>query len=270
MDAKALLPMKAEGLTSRAMESWLSGERSRRIMVVPFGGPLPGGKAGLDIDGEEFDADTDIYGPYPALRSSPDRLVDWHHDNDRRVPASVHSMKGAIIGKIILDDGPSVLTGDDGADYEGVAADFWANAGEQRLALIRALSRRGATIYGSSQALYKKATGSHIDEWPIYRHTLSTSPQNTYAVVPTLKAILTADGFHIDEIGWPATKAALLGFGDLPGDLRETLAAMPGDPAASKAGRELSARNYAQLRELLDSLTATVEAMVEKYRAGEN
>jgi hypothetical protein len=230
---KSMTEMKAEALTPKALESWLAGERSRRIMVVPFGGPLPGGKAGLDLDYEYFDDATDLYGPFPALKRTRERLVDWHHDDDTGVPSYVPTMKGTILGRINLDEGPSTLRTDDG-DYEGVAADFWAKAGEQRLALVKALQKRGAAIYGSSQAV-KGAThvedDGHIALWPLYRHTLSTSPQNIYAVVPPLKAVLTAD-LPFDDVGAAALRAALSSLDDLGPDLRATLGCGPGKRAA--------------------------------------
>lgn len=230
---KAMAELKAAPLTSKELESWLAGERSRRLMVIPFGGPLPGGKSGLDLDGDYFDDTSDLYGPFPFLRSNRERIVDWHHDQDEGVPDRVPSMKGAILGRIVLDEGPSTLTADDG-DYEGVAADFWAKAGEKRLSLIKALQSRGAAIYGSSQAIssaIRKASDGHIEQWPVIRHTISTSPQNIYAVVPSLKAVLTAD-LPFDEVGVSALRAALAGLEDLGSDLRETLRESAGDPAA--------------------------------------
>ncbi len=259
--ARLLVPktwseVKAEGLTARRLDAWLAGEISRRVMVVPFGGPLPGGKAGLDLDGEYFDEETDLYGPYPALRRTRERLVDWHHDDDQGVPKSVPSMKGAILGHIVLDEGPSTLKAEDG-DYEGVAADFWARAGEKRLALVKALQTRGAHIFGSSQAVIggvRKAADGHIEQWPIYRHTLSTSPQNTWAVVPPLKALLTAD--FPSDVGIAAFQAALVGLNDT---LRSGASLSSGGSGfrstgggSGKAGRVLSRKNEALVAEIAD------------------
>src|ERR1700682_4459258 len=88
---KADFDMKAELLTEHRTKLWLDGEMGRRILVVPFSGQLPGGKAGLDLDGEYFDAASDLYGPaedFPALHASPWRFMDWHHD-DSKVPSKV-------------------------------------------------------------------------------------------------------------------------------------------------------------------------------------
>lgn len=200
---KALGEMKAEPLDASHLDSWLAGKTPRRMLLLPFGGPLPGGKSGLDLDAEYFDMDTDYYGPFPSLRASRDRLVDWHHGQD-----PTGTMKGAILGKAVFDEKP---------EADGLWADFWANAGEQRRSLVAALERRGVPLYGSSEAIpwaVKKASDGHIDVWPIIRHTITTSPQNTRAVVPPLKAILTAGLTH-GSLTQDAVSAALLGISDL-------------------------------------------------------
>lgn len=246
--------VKAEGLTEKELDAWLAGERSRRILVIPFGGPLPGGKAGLDLDGEYFDADTDLYGPFAGLRASRERLVDWHHDDDG-VPEGMSRMKGAILGKIVLDEDPSTLTTDDG-DFDGVLADFWANAGERRVQLIRDLQRRKVPLYGSSQAVAKavrKDPDGHIALWPLYRHTITTSPQNTYAVVPPLKAVLEAASTN-DDVGLAALKAALVGIEDLGSDLLAT--SLGGEQAATD--RRLS-EAIREAERLLPHLVAQIE-----------
>lgn len=196
--------MKAEPLEGSALDSWLAGKIPRRLLMVPFGGPLPGGKAGLDLDGEYFDADSDLFGPYPTLRSSRDRLVDWHHDND---PTQV--MKGAILGRVTMDAAP---------EADGLWADFWVNAGEKRKALIASLERRGVALYGSSQAIpaaVRKAGDGHIEVWPVIRHTITTSPQNTLAIVPALKALLTS-GLPSEATSKAALEAAVLGMDEGP------------------------------------------------------
>jgi len=196
--------LKAEPLDGSALDSWLAGKIPRRLLMVPFGGPLPGGKAGLDLDGEYFDGDTDLFGPFPTLRTTRDRLVDWHHDND---PTQV--MKGAILGRVTMDQVP---------ESEGLWADFWVNAGEKRKALIATLERRGVALYGSSQAIpaaVRKAGDGHIEVWPVIRHTITTSPQNTLAIMPALKALLTS-GLPSEATSKAALEAAVLGMDEGP------------------------------------------------------
>ena len=100
---KTLVEIKAEPMDAGRLDRWLKGEIPRRKLVLPFTGPLPGGKAGLDLDGEYFDAETDWIGPFPALRKSRERLVDWHHDMD---PSPQGSMKGVVLGREVLDAEP--------------------------------------------------------------------------------------------------------------------------------------------------------------------
>jgi len=243
-------PMKAEDLTPSDMDRWLAGERSRRILVVPFGGPLPGGKAGLDIDGEYFDEETDLYGHHAGLRRSRERLVDWHHDLLHGDPTGV--MKGAILGRIVLDAGP---------EDDGVWADFWANAGERRRELLAALEARGVPLYGSSQAFgpdVRRAQSGHIEVWPIIRHTITTSPQNTFAVVPPLKAVL-ATAASLDALSIPAVHAAMFGV-DVDDPLR-TLSEGPGN-APGKAGDVLSDQDRAALSRALDDLEGVLHGRV--------
>ena len=243
--SKAFAEMKAEPMEAPQLDRWLEGKVPRRVLVVPFGGPLPGGKAGLDLDGEYFDDETDLYGPYPALRRSRERLVDWHHDND---PTGL--MKGAVLGRVVLDDKP---------EDAGVWADFWANAGEQRRRLVADLERRGAALYGSSQAVagsVRKAADGHIEMWPLVRHTITTSPQNTYAVVPPLKALLAAD-YPSDALTAAAIMAAAAGPGAPPSSgprsRRGGASSRGGGDGPGKARR---AEQEAELAELARALIA--------------
>src|SRR4029077_2124999 len=116
---------------------------------------------------------TDLYGPFPALRRTRERLGDWHHDDwgVARGLSPVHpeGMKGAILGRIIMDEEPGSLTDADGTEYDGILADFWAKVGEDRRALIRDLQRRHVPLYGSTQAVKgatRTAEDGHIELWP--------------------------------------------------------------------------------------------------------
>jgi hypothetical protein len=229
--------IKAEPLSTSQLDRWLAGRTPRRVLVVPFGGPIPSPKAprGVDLDGEWFSERTDLTGDYAVLRASRVRLVDWHHGVD-----PVGKMKGAILGRIVLDEN---------AEDDGYWADFWANAGEKRLALVKRLEERGAALYGSSRAANKAAdpdTGE-ITYWPLIRHTITTSPQNILAVVPPIKAVL--DHPDLAEQPADALRALLAGLAD---DLTQP---HPGPRRSDdvKAGRVLSARN---LSALLDALAA--------------
>lgn len=240
--------LKAEQLSTPQLDRWLGGRMPRRVLVIPFGGPIPSPKAprGVDLDGEWFSERTDLTGDYPALKTSRTRLVDWHHDVD-----PTGRMKGAILGRVVLDER---------AEDDGYWADFWANAGEKRLALVKRLEERGAALYGSSQAASKAAdpdTGE-ITYWPLIRHTITTSPQNILAVVPPIKAVLGHP--NLDEQPAEALRALLVGVLD---DLGPTPHATLRRERDAKAGRVLSARNYRALLDALAAFDVATEAMRE-------
>ncbi len=276
--------LKAEPFDTAKYERWLMGKIPRRILVAPFYGSLkatvfglPEDGKGRDLDGEFFHPGTDFVGPYPTLKASRIRAVDWHHTT---FAAATHedpiggAMKGAIIGHLVLDD----ATEDD-----GLWADFWANAGEKRRKLIADLESRGSTIYGSSQPVKGgtvRGEAGAIDVWPIQYHTLSTSPQNLLAVVPPLKAVLAADTLSIDEIPADALKALLVGL-DVPtaelllgsADAAVTASALSGSDVV-KSGRVLSAQTIADLERVIalaeQELPGLIRALFARSRPQEN
>lgn len=269
-EGKATGELKAEPFSTSQYDRWLAGKIPRRILMLPYGGPIPSKASplGVDVDGEWFDDDTDYFGGHKALLATRERLTDWHHDR----PPAGDPMKGAIIGTSIFDDKAETVT-IDGHDYTGRWADFWANAGEKRRELVAALERRAVPLYASSQAAYsRKAASGHIDVWPVIRNTISTSPQNTYAVVPPIKALLTAPS--LDEIPADALKALLVGLDAttlelLTGsaDAAVTASAQPGSDGV-KAGRVLSRQTIADLERVLDlaerELPALIRAIVAR------
>ena len=60
----------------------------------------------------------------------------------------------------------------------------------------------------------KRSKSGHIEVWPIIRHTITTSPQNTWAAVPSLKAWLSDPETNLGDIDQDALKAYLVGFDD--------------------------------------------------------
>jgi hypothetical protein len=213
-----------------------------RLLAIPFTGPI----AGRDMDRQRFTPNTNIY---PKLLE--ERLVDWHHRKDPY-------MKGTIFGKAILDDEP---------EDDGWWVEVWLNHGEKRLSTIRRLAdeaeRRGTgvQIWGSSEALWSKANADgEITEWPYWRQTLSTSPQNTHSVArPAMKAVL--EGFDTAGIAVDDRLRSFVADLDALGvDLRSTSL---GEDAA-KAGRVLANRNEKRLREAIAALTE-VMAELDKY-----
>ena len=240
---------KAEPLDPDQTEAWFAGKIPRRLLAIPFSGPidLPGTK-GRDLDMEFFDEHTDIKADW-----FDERPVDWHHSQD-----PTGRLNGVLIGKA------KNLS----MDSDGWWVDLWLNAGEKRLSLIQKLNEKGAELFGSSYAypnLVKRSKG-HIDVWPYMMQTLSTSPQNTHSVL-TAKAVL--DAFDHADISTEVALKAMLAELD---NLRD-LDANPTGEAAAKAGRELSGANLKELEdwlEVLDSITSRAKDLRDRVRTKYN
>ncbi len=258
--------LKAEAFTSKQYDRWMNGEIGRRILPVPFWGPIPDPKGlvkGYDLDAEFFDGTTDLFGPFPGLRASRWREIDWHHD-DSGVPSKrvggPASMKGVLIGEMEMDADP---------EEDGLWADWWIKRGQARRDLVARrvaeIERRGEPLYNSTQAVFKrKADNGHIDVWPLYRNTVTTAPQNTLAVIPPLKGLL--DEITTSDLSSEALSALLVGLDALRTDLAETSAGQDpdtGDPLA-KAGRVLSTSNEREIRSRLVGLREAIDAF-EQY-----
>ena len=214
---KGLLPIKAQPMDDEEWTAFFAGRKPMRLLAIPFGGPIPSPKSakGVDLDGEWFDEDTDIYGTIRGLRETRERLVDWHHGRD-----VTGVMRRVTIAKSILDPSP---------EEDGWWSEVWIKLGEKRVALIEQLKQRGAQLFGSSEAAYKKADpDGHIKVWPMVLQTLTTSPQNTYSVLRPSKAMLD----EIEPVD-PALRRVLEDLEALGDDLTPTLRG----EVAAKAGR---------------------------------
>lgn len=240
-DGKAFLPMKAEPLRDTELADWFSGKRPRRLLAIPFGGPIPSTDGrGRDLDGEFFDADTDIKPEW--FRERP---IDWHHSKD---PTGV--MNGVLLGKAT----------DLSMESDGWWVNTWMQAGEKRLRLVEELVSRGAPLRGSSWAypqLIKRGKAGHIDVWPFMVETLSTSPQNDRSTFSSAKAAL--DLFTLSEIPLDERFRALLADLGNPGTDPD-LTPFTGDGWA-KAGRVISTKNEQQLQGAIDAIQACLDDM---------
>ena len=193
----------------RPLKATLLDDDAFRLLAIPFGGPIPSPHSpiGVDLDGEWFDAQTDI---------EPDRLkarpVDWHHRHDG-------VMKADTIAKAV----------DPEMDEDGWWVTVWLDHGAKRLGLIKRLAEAGAQLFGSSEADpagVVKASNGRIERWPYIAQALTTSPQNTFSVARPLKATVTR----------PLHEAMTR---DLSADLRQTYRRLAGGDDAAKARRVL-------------------------------
>lgn len=206
----------------RELKASLLDDDAFRLLAFPFTGPIPHPRnvRGVDLDAEWFDERTDIKPDW--LKARP---VDWHHGKDPLgimgysnvgddMPAPLEGR--AVIGKAIEPE----------MDEHGWWVKVWLQAGDTRVRLIKALQDRGAQLFGSSETIGElarvdKASG-HIELWPYWRQTLSTSPQNTHSVLRPLKASL-ADAmrdasYTPSDAFWADLTAEL---SDLQTDLRD-------------------------------------------------
>ncbi len=262
MTDKALLPVKAQLMDEDEEAAWFAGRVPRRLLAIPFGGPIPSAKSkiGVDLDDQWFDEQTDIYGPYPGLRRSRERLVDFMHayqppspryGDKARNPATGADglMAGVILGKSILDPDP---------DEDGWWVDFWFEQGNRRVAMVQALARRGAQLFGSTQPIGKAVIepDGHIAVWPYWLQTIGTVAQNTYssfrpkAVLDQVETLLQDGPNH---------------WSDIEDALRSVMPSLQVPPIGAeleaKAGRVLSATNQADLLAALDALRTGLDSL---------
>lgn len=246
---KSLVPVKAQALDDDAQKAWFAGKIPRRLLAIPFSGPIPSAKAprGADYDGEYFDEHTDIFGGVRALMQNRERLTDFSHafaPPDHRYGDPGQIMAGHVIGKSILDPDP---------DEDGWWVDLWFNIGDKRVKMIEALAARGRQLFGSTQPVPGKSqrdpkNPAHITVWPYVLQTISPAPSNTHSAFLPAKSML--DEAERSGIAMSLAMAELLGeMRDLDADLRST--SLAGDDGA-KTGRELTPDDTEALRELAD------------------
>ena len=249
-EPKAVLPVKAQVMDTDELEAWFEGKIPRRILSLPFGGPIPSAKSalGVDLDGEWFGPELDPYGPHKALRETRDRLVDFHHSY--APPGAGYGdptgvMRGVILGKSVLDPEP---------EEDGYWSDIWLKYGEKRLALVKSLIKRGGQLFGSSQpagGVVKDRQTGEIKVWPHLLQTLSPSPQNTLSVLRPKAALDLIDStFPVHH----ALKAFVADLDNLGADLSLTSQQVAAGDVTAKAGRVLSATNERTLREAKELL----------------
>jgi hypothetical protein len=238
---KAFLPMKAEPLRDTELADWFAGKRPRRLLAIPFGGPIPSADGkGRDLDGEYFDEKTDIKPEWFT-----ERPIDWHHSKD---PTGV--MNGALLGKAT----------NLAMESDGWWVDTWMQAGERRLKLVEELITRGAPLRGSSYAypnLIKRGKAGHIDVWPFMIETLSTSAQNDRSGFLPMKAAL--DLFTQSEIPLDERFRALLA--DLGNPETDPDLTSLESEGWAKAGRVISSKNEQRLQDAIDSLQTYLDEM---------
>lgn len=247
--------VKAQALDPDEHTAWFAGKVPRRLLAIPFGGPIPrpGAPRGVDYDNEFFSDRTDIYGGVRALKQTRERLTDFSHSYaapDARYGDPTGMMTGHVIGKSILDPNP---------DEDGWWVDFWFNLGDKRVRMIEALAARGRQLFGSSQPVPGKAQrnpdgSGEITVWPFMLETLTPAPSNTHSAFLPAKSML--EEADLTGIAISAQMRSLLaGMRDLDADLRRS--SLTGDDGA-KAGRELSSANDQEIEAMQEEIATAL------------
>ena len=162
-------PMKAEQI----------GTAKWRVLALPFGGPLKGGK---DTDGEFFSARTD-----PKPHWFPERPVLFHH------------------GKAELGDDDIGIEDELTKGPDGWWGRLWLDRQHQYFERLEAMIRAGK-VYGSSGSIAHLVKTDHktgeILVWPHAEQTLTFTPANIFSRIEASKAVddFTTAGIEVPDI----------------------------------------------------------------------
>ncbi len=233
-------------------------------LAIPFGGP----KAGKDLDGEDFGADTDL-----ALDWFPQgRPMIYHHGLDGATKTQV---QGRQVEHEIID--------------EGVWARGQLDKSAKYHATVSKMVRDGKLFFssGSMPHLVDVDKSGHIKRWPWVELSLTPTPANPFAAVHAVKSTDLIERLTALDLAVPAEliASALKALDGIPTDddalpdgvkFADLLDRLSVDGPAwvkarldwhVKSGRSLSAETRdrlttrpSDLRQLADSLDALIAA----------
>ena len=206
-------PLKAEQL----------GTAKWRVLAIPFGGPLKGGK---DLDHEYFSPRTD-----PKAGWFKEHPVLFHHGQDEELGDADVGIEDEIV-----------------KGTEGWWANLWLDRSNRYFAQLNAMIAAGK-MFGSSGSmahLVRKANDGEILVWPHVEQTLTPTPANVFSRITASKALddFTTAGIELD----PAMRDVLTEL-DSMSDLEPDLPQGGEDPAMARLAATLS-----QLDEVLKRL----------------
>lgn len=188
------------------------GTAKWRVLAIPFGGPLKGGK---DLDGEYFSARTD-----PKPRWFKEHPVLFHHGQDESVGDEDVGIEGELT-----------------KEADGWWAPLWLDRSNRYFAMLNGLIAAGK-MFGSSGSmahLVKKAPDGEILVWPHVEQTLTPTPANVFARIAASKALdhFTTAGIELE----PAMRDVLA---EVPSNLDPDLPQGGDDPALARLASTLS------------------------------
>lgn len=204
---------KAEGMGQKEpMKAEQLGTAKWRILAIPFGGPLKGGK---DLDGEFFSVRTDIKPHW-----FKERPVIFHHGQDPELGDSDVGIEEGLVKK---DD--------------GWWATLWLERQNQYFARLNQMIAAGK-MFGSSGSmphLVKIAKDGEILAWPHVEQTLTLTPSNVLSRIAASKALddFTSAGIELDP------ERRVLFDPDATPDLESDLPLGGGDPAMARLSSTL-------------------------------
>jgi hypothetical protein len=176
-----------------ALKAEQLGTAKWRVLAIPFGGPLKGGK---DLDGEYFSPRTD-----PKPHWFKEHPVIFHHGGD------------SLLGDEDVGIEDELVKAPD-----GWWANLWLDRQSRYFAQLNALMAAGK-MYGSSGSmghLVRKAPDGEILVWPHVEQTLTLTPSNIFSRITASKAI---SDFTSAGIALPSALTELDSTKDLVTDL---------------------------------------------------
>lgn len=161
---------------------------------IPFGGPIKSKNhpAGLDLDGEYFDAKTDF-------------CFDWFPSEGRPVLYD-HGTNGEVgLQRVGLQASKFV------DPTNGVWVEVQLDLANKYATYILELAKKGVLAYSSGAlgGYVQRASDGHIKRWPYIEQTVTVRPANPYALIPA-EAVKHFEGIDLPEPIAEAAKARII------------------------------------------------------------
>jgi hypothetical protein len=204
-----------KAMNVEALKAEQLGTAKWRVLAIPFGGPLEGGK---DADFEFFSPRTD-----PKPHWFKEHPVLFHHGQDETIGDEDVGIEGELT-----------------KETDGWWANLWLDRQNRYFAQLNAMIAAGK-MYGSSGSMAHLVRKDHktgeILVWPHVEQTLTPTPANVFSRITASKALdhFTTAGIELD----PAMRGVLTEL-DSTSDLGSDLPTGGEDPAMARLAATLS------------------------------